>query len=118
MLLAAARRFLVLLVLAAGGAIVVGLAFGSLLGASANRSMSLGLYLTGSFLLVGGFLLGNRGPMRRVGEGIGDLTFTRGLRRASPDEVRESINMTVLFVTLGFILLLLAVAIDSRYRLV
>jgi hypothetical protein len=118
MLVAAARRFVLLLLIVGGGAIVVGLAFGLLLGTSANRAMSLGLYLTGSFLLVGGFLVGNRGPMRRVGEGIGTMSFGRGVRRASPDEMRESVNMTVLFVTLGFILLMLAVAIDSRYRLI
>ncbi len=118
MLLAAARRFVLLLVLVGGGAVVVGLAFGFLFGSSANRSISLGLYFTGAFLLVGGFLLGNRGPMRRVGEGMGMMSFGRTLRRASPDEMRESVNMTVLLVTLGFILLMLAVAVDSRYELV
>ena len=119
MLVAAARRFVILLVLVGGGAVVVGLMFGLLLGSSANRSISLGLYFTGAFLLIGGFLVGNRGPMRRVGEGAGMMSFGRTIcRRASPDEMRESVNVTVLFVTLGFILLALAVAVDSRYELV
>ena len=118
MLVAAVRRFVIVLVLVCGGAVVVGFMFGLLLGSSANRSISLGLYFTGAFLLIGGFLVGNRGPMRRVGEGVGMMSFGRTIRRASPDEMRESVNVTVLFVTLGFILLALAVAVDSRYELV
>jgi hypothetical protein len=117
-LLAAVRRFLLLLVLVGGGAVVVGLAFGLLLGSSANRSISLGLYLVGAFLLIGGFLLGNRGPLRRAGEEASPMSFGRPLRRATPDEVRDSVNMTVLLIVLGFILLVLAVSIDSRYELV
>ncbi len=118
MLVAALRRFIVVLVLVGVGAAAVGLLFGLLLGSSANRSISLGLYFTGAFLLIGGFLLGNRGPMRRVGEGAGMMSFGRSLRRASPDEIRESVNLTVLFVALGLILLMVAVAVDSRYELV
>jgi hypothetical protein len=115
---AAARRFLLLLALVGGASVLLGLAFGLLLGSSTNRSISLGLYLSGAFLLVGGFLLGNRGPMRRVGEAGGPMSFGRPLRRATPDEVRDSVNMTVLLVLLGFILLVIAVAVDSRYELV
>jgi hypothetical protein len=118
MVIAAVRRFVLILLVVGGGAAVIGLLFGLLLGSSASRSVSLGLYFTGAFLLIGGFLVGNRGPMRRAGEGVGMMSFGRTLRRASPDEMRESVNMTVLFVTLGFILLMLAVAVDSRYELV
>ena len=117
MLLAAARRFVVLLVLIGGGATVLALALGLLLGSSANRSLSLGLYLAGAFLLVGGFLLGNRGPLRREGEG-GPGSFGRAVRRASPEEVRDSVNITVLLVVLGFVLLALGAAIDARYELI
>ena len=117
MLLAAARRFVLLLVLVGGGAIVLGLALGLLLGASTNRSVSLGLYIAGSILLIGGFLTGNRGPVRRMGEVDGPMSFGRPLRRATPDEIREAVNMTVLLVVLGFILLAIAVAVDSRYQL-
>ena len=118
MLVAATRRFLLILVLVGGGAALVGLLFGLALGSSANRSISLGLYFTGAFLLIGGFLLGNRGPMRRAGDGSGTtMSFGRSLRRASPDERRESINLTVLFVALGLVLLMVAIAVDSRYDL-
>lgn len=118
MLLAAARRFLLLLGAIGGGAVVVGLLFGALLGAPANRSASLGLYVAGSFLLVGGFLLGNRGPLRRDDDGSGAPTIRRALRRATPEEVRDSVNMTVLLVLLGFVLLMVGAAVDSRYELV
>jgi hypothetical protein len=118
-LLAAARRFLLLLAVVGGGAVLLGLAIGLLLGASANRSISLGLYISGAFLLVGGFLLGNRGPVRRLGgEGGGPISVGRPLRRASAEELRDSVNMTVLLVVLGFILLALAVTIDDRYELI
>ena len=116
MLLAAARRFVALLVLIGGGAVVLALAVGLLFGSSANRSVSLGLYLAGAFLLVGGFLLGNRGPLRRAGEGDPG-SWGRAVRRASPDEMLDSINITVLLVVLGFVLLALGAVIDTRYEL-
>lgn len=117
MLVAAARRFVILLVLVGGGAVVLALALGLLLGSSVNRSVSLGLYLAGAFLLVGGFVLGNRGHLRRGGEG-GLGSFGRAVRRASPEEMRDSVNMTVLLVVLGFVLLALGAAIDTRYELI
>jgi hypothetical protein len=115
-LLAAARRFVILLILVGGGGVVLALAFGLLLGSSVNRSISLGLYLAGAFLLVGGFLLGNRGPLRRAGEGD-PVSWGRAVRRASPEEMRDSIHITVLLVVLGFVLLALGAAIDTRYEL-
>ena len=118
MLLAAARRFLLLLLLVGGGSVLLGLAFGLLVGSSVNRSISLGLYVSGAFLLVGGFLLGTRGVMRRTGEGGSPMSYGRSLRRATPDEVRDSVNMTVLLIALGFLLLVFAVSIDRRYDLV
>jgi hypothetical protein len=122
-LAAAARRFLLILGVVGGASVLIGLAIGLLAGSSPNRSISLGLYLSGAVLLIGGFLLGNRGPLRRAGESGGDggggaMTFGRSLRRATPDEFRDSVNMTVLLVVIGFILLIAAVAVDSRYELV
>lgn len=117
MLVAAGRRFLYLLVVVGGGAVALAIAAGLLLGSSVNRSASLGLYLSGAFLLVGGFLLGNRGPLRRAGDD-GPVAFGRSVRRASPDEVRESVNLTVLLVVLGIVLLALGAAIDDRYELI
>jgi hypothetical protein len=118
MILAAARRFVLLLGAIGGASVLIGLALGLLLGASANRSVSLALYVSGSFLLVGGFLLGSRGPLRRDDAGGGGFSVRRTLRRATPDEMRESVNLTTVLVLLGFVLLMLGAAIDERYQLV
>ena len=48
----AARRFVLLLAGAAGGTAVLSLLLGLALGASAGRSISVGFYLVGSFLLI------------------------------------------------------------------
>jgi hypothetical protein len=118
-LLAAARRFVVLLALLGGGTVVVAALAGAITGASLDRAVSLGLYATGSVLLLGGFLLGNRGPLRRVAaEDDAPLTVGRALRRADAEELRESVNLTAVLITLGLVLLLTGVAIDSRIELV
>jgi hypothetical protein len=117
MLLAAARRLLLIFLIVGGGAILVGASVGLLVGSSLNRSISLGLYLVGSVLLLGGFLMGSRGPVRRVGE-EGPMTVGRALRRATPEEMRESVNLSFLLVAVGIVLLMLAVAIDRRVDLV
>lgn len=114
-LAAAARRFFLLLGGISVGVVVVGLLVSAVGTASPNRAISLGFYGVGAFLLLGGFLLGNRGPYRPENRG-GDR-LGRGLRRATPDDMRESVNMTVLLSVLGFILLAVGVIIDSRFRL-
>ena len=68
LLAAALRRFLVLLVVVAGSTAVVSLLIGQLLGAGVSRSVSLGFYGVGSFLLIAGFFVGNRGPARVKGD--------------------------------------------------
>lgn len=116
-LLGAARRFAVLLASISAAVVVVGLGLGALVGSAPNRSVSLGFYAAGAFLVLGGFVSGNRGPYRSADDG-GALWRGRSLRRASADDVRTSINMSVLLVVLGLVLLALGVAVDSRYRLV
>jgi hypothetical protein len=115
---AAARRLVLIFVFVGGGAVLVGASVGLIVGSSLNRSISLGLYLVGCVLLLGGFLMGNRGPLRRVGTEEGPMTVGRALRSATADEMRESINLSFLLVTVGLVLLLLAVAIDKRVDLV
>jgi hypothetical protein len=111
MFLAAARRFVLLLLLASVTTTVLALLFGALLGSSVARAVSVGFYLMGSFLLVAGFFVGNRGPARRSDAG------SRVLRWASLDEQEHTINMSALFVVLGFALVMIGIAIDSRYSL-
>jgi uncharacterized membrane protein len=94
---------------------VVGLAVGS----SFWRSVSLGYYLAGSFLLIAGFFIGNRGPLRSKREPGGMVFFgPRVVRRATPEEREETINTSAVFVALGLVLIILGVLADDRYRLV
>jgi hypothetical protein len=119
---AALRRLTGLFVLASTVTVVGALVFGIALGADARRSLSLGFYLTGSFLLVAGFFVGNRGPVRLRGgdDERGAFLFfgSRFVRWASPSEREENINLSAIFVVLGFLLILIGVAADNRYDLV
>jgi hypothetical protein len=122
MLLEAARRFLVLLLIAGVVTTVLSLALGTLAGASVDRSVSLGFYLVGSFLLVSGFFVGNRGPLRMKDPdaAVSPLPFwgSRVVRWASPEEQSQTISLSAVFVALGFVLILIGIAVDSRYSLI
>jgi hypothetical protein len=116
----AALRRLALLVL--GSALGIGLfsaILGLILGASLARSVSLGYYLSGSFLLIAGFFIGNRGPLRSRREPGGPIGLfgPRVVRRATPEEREETINTSAVFVALGLVLIFLGVLADDRYRL-
>jgi len=116
MLRAALRRFLLLLGAAAAGTFAVSLAFGLALGATSSRAVSIGFYLVGSFLLVAGFFVGNRGPVRPKGEGPA-LFGQRFMRWATPHEREEALNESAVYVAIGLVLIVLGVAADTRYRL-
>ena len=116
MLRAALRRFLILLGTAAGATFVGSAAIGLALGASFSRAVSIGFYLVGSFLLVAGFFVGNRGPVRPKGQGP-SLFGARFMRWATPREREETLNESAVYVTIGFLLIVLGIAADSRYRL-
>ena len=117
MLLAALRRFALLLVVIALGTAVFALVLGAAIGASATRSLSVGFYLVGSFLMLSGFFIGNRGPVRARGEGLAGPLAGRAVRWATATEQDETLNSSALFVTLGLGLILLGVFADTRYKL-
>jgi hypothetical protein len=118
MLKAAARRFLILLVLVAGGTAAISLVLGLAAGSSASRALSLGFYLVGSFLLLSGFFVGNRGPARLKSDSDAvPFLGSRMLRWATATEQEETIHMSAIFVVLGVTLIILGVVADSRYRL-
>ena len=103
----------------AGGTAVVAAILGLLIGSSLARSVSLGFYAVGSFLVIIGFFVGNRGPIRARGEDTAMLGLFPVRRRwAEPDEHAEVINDSALLVVLGFVLIVLGVAVDTRYDLV
>lgn len=115
---AAGRRFLTLLVGIGAITILGSLVLGAFAGAGTLRSLSVGFYLVGSFLLVAGFFVGNRGPVRLKSEEGTMLFGQRVLRWATPAEREETINHSAIFVVLGFVLILLGIAADDRHRLI
>lgn len=118
---ATARRFVLLFVGVAGGTAVLSIAVGLLLGAGVSRSVSLGFYLIGSFLLIAGFFVGNRGPVRVKGDpgmSFFGIFRDRRLRWATGEEQVESLGLSFVFVALGLTLIVLGVATDTRYALV
>jgi hypothetical protein len=118
MLRAALRRFSILLGAVAAGTAAFALLVGLAAGAGVWRSVSVGWYLVGSILLVGGFFVGNRGPARPQGEGWSPFSMKRWSRWASAEEQRESISLSAILVVLGFVLILLGVVADTRYSLI
>jgi hypothetical protein len=122
MVLGALRRFSGLLLVLAAGTVACSLALGLAIGSSVSRSLSIGFYLIGSFLLISGFFVGNRGPVRPKGDdpGIpifGPLMRHRMLRWATPEEREESLSISFVFVALGVVLILFGVVADTRYKL-
>ena len=115
---AAARRYLTLLAGIAAATAVVSLALGAATGAGINRSISLGFYVIGSFVLVAGFFIGNRGPARLEGEEHGGLLGPRRVRWATREERVLTLNESAIFVSIGFLLLLIGVLVDDRVRLI
>ena len=121
LLAAALRRFLLLFVVVAAGTAAFSLAIGALFGAGVSRSISLGFYGVGSFLLISGFFVGNRGPVRVKGDpgfGVFGVFRDRRVRWATGSEQAESLNLSFVFVALGVLLIVLGVIADTRYKLV
>jgi len=114
---AALRRFSLLLLIFVGGTALCALALGLAAGAGVSRSLSVGWYIVGSMLLVGGFFVGNRGAARPRGEGAFMLSSRRFFQWANADDQQESISLSAILVTLGFVLLVLGVVADTRYAL-
>ena len=113
---AAVRRFFLLLGGIAAVTAVLSLAGALLGGGSLNRGLAVGFYLVGSFMLVAGFFIGNRGPVRP--KGTGPMLFgSRMMRWATPLEREDSLNESALFVAVGFVLILVGVVTDSRAHL-
>ena len=114
-----ARRFGLMLGAVVGITAVVASVLGLLVGASLDRAVSLGFYAVGSFLVIIGFFIGNRGPIRAKGEDTALLgLFPMRRRWAEPDEHEGAINDSALLVVLGFSLIVLGIAVDTRYDLI
>ena len=117
MLRAAGRRFVLLLAGISAGIAASSAGVGALVGASLNRSVATGFEAFGALLLVLGFFVGNRGPVRPKGDAM--LLFgPRFVRWATPEEQRATIPESAIFIVLGLVVILIGLVIDSRYRIV
>jgi hypothetical protein len=113
---AAARRFFTLLTVMAGAVFLCAVSFGLILGTSLNRAIAVGFEAFGCLLLVLGFFVGNRGPVRQKGDAT--PFGPRFLRWATHDEHQSTIAESAIFIVLGLILILIGLVIDKRYSLV
>jgi hypothetical protein len=109
---AAARRFFTLLGGIAAVTVVFSLLLGLAAGSGAHRSVSLGFYIVGSFLLIAGFFIGNRGPARLKGEEHGGLLGPRRVRWATREERVLALNESAIFVTIGFVLIVIGTLVE------
>jgi hypothetical protein len=117
MLLAAGRRFGILFTSIAGGIALCSLAVGLLGGFSLNRALANGFEAFGALMLLLGFFVGNRGPVRLAREAH-PLFGPRFLRWATPEEHRSTIPESAFFMVVGLLLILIGLVIDDRYRIV
>lgn len=104
-----------------GSAAAVSAVFGLLLGlilGEVSRGVSLGWYIGGAALLLGGFFIGNRGPSRPQGEGWSAFAFKRWVRWATPEEQHESLSLSALLIVLGLVLIVLGVLADPHQKLI
>jgi hypothetical protein len=120
---AAVRRLVVLVAITVTVTALGSLGLGALAGASASRSLALGCYAVGSFLLIAAFFVGNRGPVRLRSESPGSgvalfpLFGARRLGWASKTEQQETIGHATVFIVLGLVLVLVGAAFDSQHVL-
>ena len=117
-LLAGARRFIVILAVLAGCTAAAAWILTELAGWDANRVIASAFDLVGSFLLVVGFFIGNRGPVRLKGADSAAPFFgPRQVRWAEPTEREEALSDSAVFISVGVAMIIIGIAIDSRYRL-
>jgi hypothetical protein len=101
-----------------GLTVVLSLIFGALAGASVQRSIAIGFYLIGCLILIFGFFVGNRGPLRHDRkDDERPSMIPRGVRRATPEERSEAVSVSVLFIVIGLGLILLGAVSDSAHKL-
>jgi hypothetical protein len=111
------RRFAVILVALAAFTVVGSLALAVIAGWSADRALSIGFDVVGIFFLIGGFFIGNRGPVRPKGQAAMLLFGERHLRWATESEREEAITDSAVFIAVGIAMIMIGIAVDSRYSL-
>jgi general stress protein CsbA len=122
MILAGLRRLFLLILGAVALTAVGSVVIAELIGASLDRSITVGFYLVGCFLMLAGFFVGNRGPARVKSEAdtraspMGMiLGGGRNLRWATLGEQNETINNSAVFIGIGLVLVAIGILLDSRH---
>lgn len=120
MIVGALRRLGLIVGGLAGATLVVSLLLGLAAGSRLARAISVGFYSIGCVLLLGTLLLGARGPLRPVWHDehrrAGFLS-PRGVRKATPDERKESSRTAILLFGLGLGFIVLGAVIDPNHKL-
>ena len=111
------KRFAIILVALSALTAALTLSFTALGGGNLDRTVSTGFDLVGVFFLVAGFFVGNRGPVRLKGQASVPLFGERRMRWATLGERNEAISDSAIFIAVGIVMIIIGVAIDSRYRL-
>ncbi len=118
MVVAAARRFLALLLGVGGVTVVISALLGAIVGTSVRRAIAVGCYFAGALLLLSGFFLGNKGVLRAdtdPAEGRNlPVLRPRRIRSATSDEQRETVSVAVLVMALGIVLIVVGVLADDQ----
>lgn len=118
LLAAGFRRFFFILLALAAATTLIALLLALLAGWNIGRSVSLGFDLVGVFLLVVGFFVGNRGPVRLKGQASVPLFGQRRVRWATLPEREEALSDSAVFVAVGLAMILIGIALDGRHQLV
>jgi hypothetical protein len=123
-MIAAGLRRMVLLILGAAAVTALGsVVVAAIVGSSYGRALTIGFYLAGCFLMLAGFLIGNRGPARVKSEARapGGMLMPfgggRNLRWATLTEQNETINHSAVYIALGLVLVAIGILFDSRHSL-
>jgi hypothetical protein len=118
-MLAALRRFALLVLLCVGVTVPGSLLVGLLAGASVDRALALGFYGMGCFLLICGFFVGNRGPTVVDSESPAPMVLPmlnfagRRLRWATGSEQNETMASAGVFIVLGLVMVAIGILVDS-----
>jgi|tagenome__1003787_1003787.scaffolds.fasta_scaffold20595954_2 hypothetical protein len=98
--------------------VVISVLLGAAAGTGLQRSVALGLYVSGSLFLIGCFVFGARGPLRGVsddGQTV-PLFGARRVRRADTDERSEATRTALLLFALGLSLVVIAAVVDPAHK--
>jgi hypothetical protein len=116
---AGVARFLTILLVIAVASAAAAVLLGLGLGGSLERAVAIGWYLAGASALFIGFIASTRGPTRAADSGGWAPVSLRGrsLRWASRTEQDDSLNISAILVAIGFVLIVLGVAVDPIHAL-